>query len=63
MVVKPREERTGAGVAMMLLAVLYGGAAGMPLLNWSDVMFRERRTENGEQTAQALRDCHEVTTG
>ena len=36
---------------------------GMPALNWSDVMFRKRRTENGEQTAQARGDSSEVTAG
>ena len=30
-------------------------------LNWSSAMFRKRRTENGEQTTEAVRDYHEVT--
>ena len=34
-----------------------------PHLNWSTVMFRKRRIENGQQTAQARRDSSEVTTG
>ena len=34
-----------------------------PHLNWSTVMFRKRRTENGEQTAQARGNSSEVTAG
>ena len=36
---------------------------GMPPLNWSDVMFRKRRTENGAQETQARGDISEVATG
>ncbi len=34
-----------------------------PLLNWSDVMFRKRRTETGEQATKARRACLEVAAG
>ena len=34
-----------------------------PHLNWSTVMFRKRRTENGEQTTQARGDSSEVAAG
>lgn len=36
---------------------------GIPPLNWSTVMIRKRRTRDGEQTAQAGRDCSEITAG
>ena len=35
----------------------------MPLLNWSTVMYRKRRTENGEQAAQARGNSSEVAAG
>ena len=34
-----------------------------PRLNWSTVMYRKRRTENGKQAAQAGRDCSEASAG
>ena len=37
--------------------------AGMRHLNWSDVMFKERRTENGEEATQAGGNCSEATAG
>ena len=37
--------------------------AEMPLLNWSTVMYRKRRTENGEQAAQARGNSSEVAAG
>lgn len=36
---------------------------GMPPLNWSTVMFEKRRTENGEQAAQARGNSSEVAAG
>ena len=34
-----------------------------PHLNWSTVMFRKRRTENGEQATQARGNSPEVAAG
>ena len=36
---------------------------GMRHLDWSDVMFKERRTENGEEATQAGGNCSEATAG
>ena len=32
-----------------------------PLVNWSPVIFRKRRTKNDKKTTKARRDCVEVT--
>ncbi|MEP0587390.1 MAG: hypothetical protein ABJI43_09145 [Roseobacter sp.] len=38
-------------------------SAEAPHLNWSTVMFRKRRTENGEQTTQARGNSSEAAAG
>lgn len=35
----------------------------VPRLNWSTVMFRKRRTENGKQATQARGNSSEATVG
>jgi len=49
-------------LAMVVVASLIG-ANEVPPLNWSTVMFRKRRTENGEQTTQARGNSSKVTAG
>ena len=46
-----------------LALAAWGALAGVPHLNWSTVMFRKRRTENGEQAAQAGGNRSEVAAG
>lgn len=61
-----RNTITKNGTSDPMLVAEFGSpswASGMPPLNWSDVMFRKRRTENGAQETQARGDSSEVATG
>ena len=40
-----------------------GQMADPPPLEWSAVMIRKRRIENGKQASEAGRDCVEVAAG
>ena len=51
------------GLYEWTVSVRTGIPAGMPHLTRSTVMYRERRTENGKQAAQARGDSSEVTAG
>ena len=49
-----------ANLSGLALMAVIPQAAEPPHLNWSSAMFRERRTDNDEQTTEAGRDYHEV---